>query len=82
MADGESLEITTALTTAQDAEYSNQKQAPGRDADPTSHPWFGDDPQKADQVKIGCGSLRFKQGFEPFPPRTTQAGGSGQDDWG
>jgi hypothetical protein len=36
MADGETLEITKALTTAQDAENRHQQQVPGRDADPTS----------------------------------------------
>jgi hypothetical protein len=80
---GGALEITKALTTAQDAEnrHQQQEQGPGRDADSTSHPRFRDGLQKTDRVKIGCGSLGLKQGFEAIPSRTTQAGGSCQSDW-
>ena len=59
--DGEPLEITKTLATAQDAENCHQQRVSGRDADPTTHPRIRDGSQKTDQVKIGCGILGFRQ---------------------
>jgi len=53
---GVAPEIKKPLATAQDPENHHQQQVPDRDADPTSRPRFRDDSQKADQIKIGCGS--------------------------
>jgi len=81
VADGEPLEITKAMTSAQDAQHGNQEQVPGWDADPTTHPGFRDGPQKADQVKISCGSSGFEQRKVSISPRRAQATCSGQTGW-
>jgi hypothetical protein len=81
VADGEPLEITKALATAQDAENRHQQHVPGRYADPTSHPGIRDGAQKADQIKIGCGSREFRQGIEAIPSRTPQSATLGKGDW-
>jgi hypothetical protein len=81
VADGEPLEITKALATAQDAENRHQQEVPGRDADPTSHPRIRDGAQKADQIKISCGSREFRQEMEAIPSRTPHAETLGQEDW-
>ena len=81
VADGEPLEITKALATTQDAENRHQQQVPGRYADPTSHPRIRDGAQKADQIKISCGSREFRQGIEAIPSRAPQADTLGQGDW-
>jgi hypothetical protein len=81
VADGEPLEITKALATAQDAENRHQQEVPGRDADPTSHPRIRDGAQKADQIKISCGSRGFRQEMEAIPSRTPRADTLGKGDW-
>ena len=77
-----SARITKTLATAQDAENRHQQQVPGRDADPTSQSRFRDGAQKADQIKISCGSWGFRQGIEAIPSRTPQADSYGQGDGG
>jgi hypothetical protein len=81
VADGEPLEITKALATTQDAENRHQQKVPSRDADPTSHPRIRDGAQKADQIKISCGSREFRQGIEAIPSRTPQPDTIGHGDW-
>jgi hypothetical protein len=71
VADGEPFEITKALAAAENAENSDQKEIPGRDADPTSHSDVRDGAQETDQVKIGCGRMGLRQGDIAIPPRTT-----------
>jgi hypothetical protein len=81
MADGEPFEISKALATAEDAEHRNQKEVPRRDADATAHPSVRSGAQEADQVKIGCGSLRFEHREGAMPPTAPPAEASGQDTW-
>ena len=67
--------------TPKDAENSDQKEVPGRDADPTSPSDGRDGAQEADQVKIGCGSWGIRQGDTAIPPRKPQPKHLGQTAW-
>jgi hypothetical protein len=82
VADGEPLEITKALAAAEDAENSDQKEIPGRDADPTSHSDVRDGAQETDQVKIGCGRKGFRQGGHSNPAKDTVSGAPWPDHLG
>jgi hypothetical protein len=66
------LKITKALATAEDAEDRDQQQGPGGNADATPHSSVRDGSQEADQIEIGCGSLRFEHRNGAIPQRTPQ----------
>ncbi len=65
----------------EDAEDRDQQQVPGGNADATLHPSDRDGAQEADQIEIGCGSMRFEHRNGAIPQRTPQGEVSGQGSW-
>ena len=78
---GKALQIAQALALAQDAEHRHQKQIPGRDANPSTHPSIRDRLEVADQIEIGCGRSAVGHKEEAIPPTSTHADNPGKKPW-